>query len=554
MTTTSTTPKPNRYAGRCACGTRVAAEAGFLGPKVDGRWTVQCHACLGLPVATAQDHPVVQLTEEQQHALDLFTQGHSIAVEAGAGTGKTSLLVALARSTSRTGTYTAFNASIVEDGAAKFPANVGCATSHSLAARQVGRPYLRRLTSPRMRGNDIARILDISPINVPVVNDLGEPAVKVLQPRFLAGHVMGAISTFCNTADLTVGVQHFSRIEAVEDDVNDRVHRDLLPALQAAWADLMNPTGRLLNKSTVHSTYFKVWQLGIHGPSGKLPVIPGDFILVDEAQDTNATFADVLAQQTVQLVAVGDSAQTLYEWRGSCNILSGVPAERRAMLTISWRFGQVIADAANLVLGYVPDSTLRLEGRGGPSTIGAVDDPKAILTRTNAAALRALMAEQVKGRRTYLIGGGKDTAAFCRAARDLQAGRGTDHPDLGCFETWGEVQAYVTEDESGADLALMVRLIDKHGVDELLKAVDAQTTEAAADVVVSTIHKVKGREWDTVRLGNDFAAEALGSRTEAMLLYVGVTRARLTLDVTGCEPVAKLLNAIHPNNNQTLEG
>jgi hypothetical protein len=37
----STSTRPNRYAGKCAeCGGWVEAEAGLLGGKVDGRWTV----------------------------------------------------------------------------------------------------------------------------------------------------------------------------------------------------------------------------------------------------------------------------------------------------------------------------------------------------------------------------------------------------------------------------------------------------------------------------------------------------------------------------------
>lgn len=44
MTTTKT--RPNSYAGTCSrCGTHVAAQAGLLGPKVDGRWTVEHTEC-----------------------------------------------------------------------------------------------------------------------------------------------------------------------------------------------------------------------------------------------------------------------------------------------------------------------------------------------------------------------------------------------------------------------------------------------------------------------------------------------------------------------------
>jgi superfamily I DNA/RNA helicase len=64
------------------------------------------------------------------------------------------------------------------------------------------------------------------------------------------------------------------------------------------------------------------------------------------------------------------------------------------------------------------------------------------------------------------------------------------------------------------------------------------TSEATATIIISTIHKAKGREWDNVILCDDFPIfqhcecfkEALRtSREEFNLLYVGVTRAKKQL-------------------------
>lgn len=43
---TATKTRPNTYAGNCRnCGSRVPAQAGLLGGKVDGRWTVLHTEC-----------------------------------------------------------------------------------------------------------------------------------------------------------------------------------------------------------------------------------------------------------------------------------------------------------------------------------------------------------------------------------------------------------------------------------------------------------------------------------------------------------------------------
>jgi superfamily I DNA/RNA helicase len=62
-----------------------------------------------------------------------------------------------------------------------------------------------------------------------------------------------------------------------------------------------------------------------------------------------------------------------------------------------------------------------------------------------------------------------------------------------------------------------------------------------AEVVVSTAHKAKGREWPTVRIAGDFSEPrrchnsqpAQIPRADTMLAYVAVTRARHTLDPEG---------------------
>lgn len=40
--------RPNKFSGTCTCGTKVAAGAGLLGSKVNGRWTTVCWPCQNL--------------------------------------------------------------------------------------------------------------------------------------------------------------------------------------------------------------------------------------------------------------------------------------------------------------------------------------------------------------------------------------------------------------------------------------------------------------------------------------------------------------------------
>jgi hypothetical protein len=118
---------------------------------------------------------------------------------------------------------------------------------------------------------------------------------------------------------------------------------------------------------------------------------------------------------------------------------------------------------------------------------------------------------------------------------DLQARRGTQHPELACFETWKEVVEYSKTDE-GNDLKLMVKLVEEFGAQQIRDALKDMPKEEQADLVVSTPHKSKGREWDTVRLGPDFPTANKMDDADRRLLYVAATRAKLTLDVSECPP------------------
>lgn len=470
-------------------------------------------------------------TAEQRDALRLFETGESLAIEAGAGTGKTSTLRLVADSTDRSGQYLAFNKAIVQDAAAAFPDSVACNTAHSLAYRACGFRYKRRLNGRRIRNEDVARILGIDPF-VATTN----AGSKRLAPGYLAGLVMRSVSIFATTADAAPGSRHVPYVEGIdlphEDgsrgwENNERLRRAMLPHVEAAWADLQRDDrdgGGQLRFG--HDIYLKLWQL-----SG--PRIQADYILFDEAQDANPVMLDIVRQQThAQLVFVGDSQQAIYGFTGAVNALANVPADNRTYLTQSFRFGDAIASAANRVLSVL-DADLRLRGLSSlPSTVAAVEKPDVILTRTNAKAVEIVLAALARGERPALVGGAEEVVRFAEAARDLQEGRPTSHPELACFASWGEVQAYVDNDEMGGDLRLLVRLCDDFGPEKIITGLGRTVREDSADVIVSTAHKSKGREWDTVRIADDFPDLSEDpSPEELRLLYVAVTRARRTLDV-----------------------
>lgn len=474
-------------------------------------------------------------TEEQRQAIDLFQTGDSLAIEAGAGTGKTSTLVMLADAAGPVmrGQYVAFNKALVEESKVKFPRQVTCNTAHSLAFRAIGKEYAQRLNnSQRTPSWQIAQRLGVQAMSL---TDF-QGAQKVMSPGLLAGFVMKTVTRFCQSADAEITRRHVSVPDGLNDESVAAIKEMAVPFARSVWADLQGTFGWAPFK---HEHYLKMWQLDD-------PIIGADYILFDEAQDANPVIAAIIANQedNCQIVYVGDSQQEIYAWTGAINALAAVDVKNRSYLTQSFRFGQAIADRANQVLDTL-NAELRLTGNPAvDSRLELIEKPTAILVRTNATGLAHLLAFQKEGIRAHFLGGTEQLLGFVRGAKELMATGKSSHPDLVCFDSWAAVQQYVREDEGGEELRLNVRLIDGYTVEVIEQALTTMPYEAQAEVVISTAHKAKGREWSGVQLSGDFPQAADSTPADLRLLYVAVTRAQHVLDVTALDEKSDRLDPV----------
>lgn len=474
-------------------------------------------------------------TPEQQAAIDIAKTGESCVIEALAGTGKTSTLQFISEAMpAKNVTYIAFNKAIVSEVEGRFPSNVTARTAHSLAYGAVGKNYRNRLNGGRVTSAEVAQRLRIENFVCQV-----HGTNKILSYTYLGGLVKRSLDRFAQTGDPAPSGEHVPFVNGLDEiDVGkdgkmvskwgpnqEALRRHMAPYLIRAWADVQSTTGFM---RFTHDYYLKMWQLSE-------PDIYADIILFDEAQDANGCMLAVVNGQQAQKIFVGDTYQQIYEWRGAVNALTlADPTAPRTHLTESFRFGPGIAMFANKALEWL-GAPIELKGRSTePQFVGPIADPDAHLFRTNAKAVAEAMRLLKDGRKPALVGGAQDVVSFARAADELQHGKRTVHPELVCFDTWGEVQNYVEFDPGGSDLKGLVDLIDEYGADVIIEALDKTVDERYADVVLSTAHKAKGREWDSVKLAGDFPDPNERDMTpeDVRLLYVSATRPRKMLDPT----------------------
>ena len=473
------------------------------------------------------------ISTAEQIAIIEGAKGNSdISIEALAGTGKTTTLKMLADSkTHLKGTYVAFNKSIVDEAKSKFPSSVTCSTAHGLAYRAIGRDYASRLHSTqRLSFKQIAEWLE-----APAFGFKSSISNHVLDPAQTARYVQITVKNFCKSIDQEISAKHVEIpfiVKADSRNSNAFVHK-VLPLANKVWNDLLTHQGFMRFS---HDYYLKMWQLG-------KPTIGSDYILFDEAQDADPVMLDVVNSQSAsQLIYCGDQYQAIYEWRGAKNALEMVNVDKHLWLTQSFRFGDAIAEEANRFLKLLGAPKMIKGLSSVNSKLREVANPDAILCRTNAGVISALMDEQMKGRVAAIIGRTQDLIEFAEACQQLIQGGRTGHPELAPFSNWESVLGFIAEyPEEAQEIKTMVELIQSFGTSKLISALDQVVTEKQADVVISTAHRAKGREWNNVRLQGDFLHVDDMDTEDLRLAYVAVTRAQNILDMSAwnsIEPIA----------------
>ena len=468
-------------------------------------------------------------TDEQQQVIDQFKRGDSLKINAYAGTGKTSTLELLAHSTAKRGQYIAFNKSIVQEATEKFPNSVNCATTHGIAFRATPSAY--RNNSSKMTGklnaNQLAETLNLKRWQIDKLHSL--------QPRSQGYLILETLRRFMQSPDISLKGEHVPRhgsLLSAPDTTMKAVTEFALHAANHVWDRMKEASDSI---PLGHDGYLKLWALSE-------PKIAVDFILLDEAQDTNPVVLDVLCKQSAQMVYVGDKYQQIYEWRGAINAMEKIDTRHTTYLTTSFRFGPKIAEAASRLLALL-DEKRPIKGNSGiASRIGPVE-PQTILARTNASTISAIIETLDAGKSPHLVGGTDELMSMLQGVQDLKEGRQSTVPDFFGFEKWEQVVEFSKSGE-GDHLQSFVNLVEARGERQLMWALNRTVDEERGNVTISTAHKAKGREWKTVKLMDDFLRSqpgkpksngAHGSNghdpAELRLLYVALTRAKEAIEV-----------------------
>ncbi|XP_072027238.1 F-box DNA helicase 1-like [Amphiura filiformis] len=506
----------------------------------------------------------VRLTHEQMRIVTYDPKPNEvIKIVAFAGTGKTTTLIRYAQRRPTTQfLYVAFNRAVREYAQTVFPFNVECRTMHSVAYGEVGVRYQHQST------------FNLTPKNVSKLLRAEDPNRKTgLHWISRSKVVIETLNSFMSSSDdfiTTVHVpssykkcvQEGDRQQYVTIPLDHHVRMKLADDATHAWEQLIivRPSPVKPEHRGPPDLYLKLYQLR------KPHISKYDCILIDEAQDLTPAQQDIFLRQKCAKIVVGDPNQQIYSFRGTQNAMNQIRSHiaddaviKTFHLTQSFRFGPEIAYVSNLLLEFfMKNTTQNIVGTGKQGgyygdEVGTV----AIICRKNKALFdqaARICDEAKKGKKDTKIGfaGGIEgyklemiwdmfIVSLPPSERWKQPRR-IQNGFIGNFKHFYDLKTYAN---NAMDIELQgkVAIVEKYGrrIPGLIADMQSRATSLEdADIILTTTHKAKGLEFDTVKLADDFILEAYLQfvngqivanieQDEYNMVYVAVTRAKKRL-------------------------
>lgn len=464
-----------------------------------------------------------KLTDEQQEVCNYIEQLEGedlVLIDSVAGSGKTTLLKAIAETLpNKPGCYLAYNKAVATESKRKFPSNIDCRTTHSLAYKAIVVPFKLRV------GYFGTRQITEN--------------ISYIDKYILAED----IKEFCLSKFLT--------------------YDDYATAYNRVNTTLANKYLTLMSEGKIectHDFYLKMFHLYL--ADDMIQQDPWELLMLDEAGDLNEVTLEIFKLLPARVkVAVGDPHQNIYTFNHTINCFERLEGQGTTFkLSKSFRVPTHIAEPIeSFCRKYLnPDMEFK-----GVDTFDSTIRTRAYISRTNGGLINKLVElnnDQVpyglvrKAQEIFkvplMIAGLKYQGnIYDPMYKHLQ--EDVDHwyeNHNNLRQTYGSVLAYL-KSKHADDLSLVqsINLINKLGKSAIFDAyTEAKKHEnKKQNFMLLTAHSSKGLEFDEVTLAPDMnnsidlilgelALDPKKSLTDSEkeslnLYYVACTRALVSL-------------------------
>lgn len=493
----------------------------------------------------------VKLTDEQKNIIDLsrkLNNNEILAIQACAGSGKTSTLqyIASANPNARF-LYLAYNKAIAEGAKSKFPRDVKVTTIHSWAHSYLKDRIEDFELADKLTYFDVNEILDE---NLDKILESWERAQKLKTQKSseskeqskeddkkLSHYVLETLKKAreakvildYKTVSSVINIfdNFLKNINTFDDDFPDK---ELIKFLFQATLDRKLPI--------THNFYLRFYQMA----EDKKLDEQYDFILLDEAQDTDEVMLSIFLHNNCKKILVGDTFQNIYGFKKSINAFERVKADYGAELSKSFRCKQQILDYANFLLGKFSDKPFT------PMESGFKQDNEsktkaAYITLKNAEIVELLgkIADTQNPQDFHLLKEPDSIFAPIWALKNFYARRVGKIPQeyayITHFKTKEELHKYIEETNDSKLKKAKKYILSGIDVPKMYELAKNLYNNKEAPIVITNAYQAKGLEWDIVVLSSDFddLSELKKKKKqkeftqELNLFYVAITRAKKRL-------------------------
>lgn len=464
----------------------------------------------------------------QQSIFDFIKNGSGNAViNAVAGSGKTSTIVEALKliPADKKVIFVAFNKAIVNELIAKVPSNVEVKTMHSFGFGTVR----------------------FNMGNVTMKDDKVMEIIKNLYPNWnidesVAEGYMTRVRSIVDLARLNL----VNDISELYDIVDHHGLQTLNAEVEKAWIvfEIARNFRKVIDMTDMIflPAYYK------------LKCKTYDWVFVDECQDLNRCQQEMLQMmvkpRTGRFIAVGDPRQAIYGFAGadaeSFRSLMNIPNTTTLPLSVNYRCGSVIIDLAKEI---VPQLEAHENAHTGSIDLKGswknVNDGDFVLCRNVKPLIKLCMEFLISGKKATVRG--RDIGA--NLINMLQRSKKTriDEAIKKIYiDLDKQIEKAVSRGKTDQEVrnssairstidrieALEILSGDLVLVSDLIKKIDSLFSDTKSGIVLSTIHKSKGLEANTVHILNQelmpskWAKKDWEREQEQNLIYVAYTRAK----------------------------
>lgn len=432
----------------------------------------------------------MDLTTNQKQIIDCAKENSFIKVNAFAGTGKTTTLLNLTEAYKNSKfLYLVFNKSMSDDAKKKFSNNTDVYTVNGLAYRFSRYELNFTTVKSGYRVIEIKNYLNIDKYDIALIT------IKIFD-------------SFCNSAYKDINKKVVLDLIESNAEMKLKFNKNkshigrIVENILTIWNDMYN--GKL---EITHNFYLKYFHINIDRMKD---YINYDYILLDEAQDTNDITLDIFKNLNGKKVLVGDTHQAIYGWRGAVNAMNKLDNGNieKLYLTETFRFNNIIANKANFLLNdllgekeqivsYYPDKKVAINSM-------------CCICRTNAGVIKVFSKNYDKGKIIKTVRNPDDIFKLPLSLYYFLNNRSKYRNEIKVkwlynFRSRDDIKKYA-QSINDIELLTSLNIVEEFWEDliEIYDKAKAFRRKKKIDLYITTAHTCKGLEWDYVKIYNDF--------------------------------------------------